>query len=277
MNLNDEFVDIFAEHLHLSKDDIIKMANGIENRSFHSLKVNQIKDIIRIFKNRGHYNLSTTPNKPQLIESLISILNNRTVDITSQERHIGGQSISDARIAEHQRQIQIQQSRQYQLAEQQRQQQAQRQAQLQQQAYIAQMQQRAMANGAPQEGVHSIINTPLKRQVYDDLMRQPGLTRDEVLREIAEACSGGSEDDLDADMLMFNIVTRREQDHMVSVQGGVVDWEALQEEALKQREDADMDRAILESEQERDVIQVAILIRSLKEQSTYMCILYSKL
>eukprot|EP01034_Spumella_vulgaris_P032500 gene32500-40110_t len=119
------------------------------------------------------------------------------------------------------------------------------------------MQKRALAAGAPKDKVHSIVNTPLKRQVYEDLMRQPGLTREEVLREIVDACSGGREDEevLDADMLMFNIVTRREQEQIVGDHGHGVDWEALQEEALKQREDADMDRAILESEQERDVIQ----------------------
>jgi hypothetical protein len=80
------------------------------------------------------------------------------------------------------------------------------------------------------------------------------------LREINEACSGGREDEeaLDADMMLFNIVTRREQEQITS-QGGVVEnWEVLQQEeaVLKQREDADMDRAILESEQEREVIQV---------------------
>jgi hypothetical protein len=64
--------DVFAQYL--SEDPAIIERIVIE-RNFQCLKVSQLKEILRYYKEHGHSSISTTQNKFGLIQTLIHVLN----------------------------------------------------------------------------------------------------------------------------------------------------------------------------------------------------------
>lgn len=88
------------------------------------------------------------------------------------------------------------------------------------------------------------LNTTKKVRLFK-VMLSMGLRRDEVLKAVIALCPGGDDSSLTEDMLLTHILAHRD--------GGQIDPVLAQ---LKAQEDADMDRAILESEAEREAIQM---------------------
>jgi hypothetical protein len=63
---------VFAQYLSVDPTTIEEM---ISKRKFHFIKVCELKEILRYYKDHGHPHLSTTQNKSGLIETLAWIVN----------------------------------------------------------------------------------------------------------------------------------------------------------------------------------------------------------
>ncbi len=113
-----------------------------------------------------------------------------------------------------------------------------------------------------------ILNSSKKKDIFYQLSVVSGVTKQDILRELAEC----PHDQLSKDNILLRILSRKDPDGVrISLflkkilflptsyfKKAFVDIETVLDIRLKQQEDAAMDQAILESEKERDHIQVDI-------------------
>jgi hypothetical protein len=82
----DERIEIFAKVLNKPFDEISRMVRNEDWRhSLNSLKGDEMKLIIRHFKNLGHTNLSINKNKSNLLKQLDDIINGKTIPKYNQQ------------------------------------------------------------------------------------------------------------------------------------------------------------------------------------------------